>query len=101
MNMSDEHSWLRQTKIKLEDAQRTHDEAKQKYKELEQRFRDALPVSSTTPCSVAVLPSGRVVVHLWVDGRTETQLRVVQPGYFDEDARPRKKFPDEQLGKGK
>lgn len=64
-------------------------------------FCEALPATEEQPCVAAVLPSGLIAVHVWVEGsRNPNQLHFIRPGYFNEDASPRCKFKGEQLGKG-
>jgi len=90
---------VRQAEINRDAAQRAFVQARAEVDRIEIRFREALPVSETVPCSVAVLPNGRVVVHVWVEKSSEpNQLHVVSPGYYTQDAKPRKQFPGERLG---
>lgn len=93
---------LEAAQIALQNAEREYARALQNFGKKRAAFCEALPVSEEHPCCVAVLPSGMIAVHVWVENsRNPNQLHIVRPGYFDEDARPRRKFDSEQLGEAK
>ena len=64
--------------------------AKDKVQETKNKFREALPISDDEPCRVVQLPSGKVVVHVYVEySDCPNQLHTVNLGYYTEDAKPR------------
>ena len=99
--MSDMYEDLREAERNRTAAENAVNRARKKIEDAELKFREALPVGKNVPCTVAVLPSGDVVVHVWVESASNpNQLHIVKAGYYTEDAKPRNKFPDEQLGAG-
>ena len=99
--MTDVYEAMKEATRRQADAENAVSRARQAVESTENKFREALPVGRNQPCCVAITPSGKVVVHVWVDAaRNPNQLHVVEPGYFTEDALPRKKFAHEQLGAG-
>lgn len=99
--MTDPYEKLREARINRTAAENALNAARAKVEEVETAFRVALPVGANVPCSVAVLPGGRVAVHVWVESASNpNQLHIVTPRHFDENAKPREKFPNEQLGAG-
>lgn len=63
--------------------------ARKKVESLEMAFMEAMPVGKNSPCCVAILPTGDVVVHVWVEPSScPNQLHVVSPIYCNEDASP-------------
>jgi len=75
--------------------------------ESQKAFRDSqlkktLYVGRDNPCSVAVLPSGKIAVHVWVESSsTPNQLHIVDAQFLEENGKPRDIFQGEQLGDGK
>ena len=97
--MSDLYEELRKIERLKAEAERQIHSLKVKIGEAETAFREALPVGENQPCSVGVLPSGQVVVHVWVEKSSEpNQLHIVFPGFIDAQGRPRRKYAKEQLG---
>ena len=99
--MSDLYQQLREAERKRAAVERELNSVRVKIEEAEYAFRKALPVGEGQPCSVGVLPSGQIVVHVWVEKSSEpNQLHIVFPGFIDERGRPRRKYTKEQLGEG-
>lgn len=93
----------------LDEAERKRDRINQDIAAVCKRMRSsqavlmhALPVNKDYPCAVAVLPSGKLAVHVWVEHSSEpNQLHIVTPGLFNDDGSARSAFPGEQLGTNK
>lgn len=92
-----EHDRLRYAQESLRVAMVEHNEACKKLAELEGEFRRVLPVGEDVPCDAAVLPSGEIVVHVFVD-EDLTVVHFVTPDYLNDDASTRAPFEGERLG---
>ena len=97
--MTDIYEELRESERKRSAAESAFHQAKRAVERAELKFREALPVSRNHPCAVAITSGGKVVVHVFVESASNpNQLYIGEPEYLTDDAKPRKKFANEQLG---